>query len=1280
MKKLIFILFSLLFFSAYSQDENLDASTIKLRRFIYNTNSGGLDTFVTVDGALFKVTNLKDPVNPLDAVNLKYLEENSISQSTPLDSLLFSTDISNLTIQEGKLWYDSLSQSLKVTTESPYVVMELGQEMWTPLVYNNTGSNITDGTPVYLDTIQGNYFTINIASNEKYRESRLLGVATEPIEAGMTGRVTVYGEVEMNYPSLTNGIVYLGEDGTLTSTKPSGGRWVTIVGLYNDNINKLFVNPVTTPYTDELIKAYGFTNYNNTDNTLSFSNSTRTFSISPTGDDFYFYQEGVKYISTGDNIVISNTEGTHLIYYDEGELLEIVNPTESEIEDIIKNKVTVSWLYWDATNSQEIYFANERHTYHLDTWVHYYLHKALGTQYISGLGVSTVNTLGDGSLDSHAQFAINNGTISDEDIETDVPFFSQTSTIYYYYKSGTLWKRSSNPTFSFPVGATPLPQYNTISGGSGLLSEVTSGSFVLNYVFALNSNADAYKLFAVTGQSQYGTLSEAQTAAKSGKGLIQMPPFLQEAKLLYVFIIEGKTSFTNSVNARLRKAISPVTGLEVDYVDFRLSNSSPSGGSSGSETTTFLSNTDTPSSYAGEGGKLVRVNAGEDALEFYSHLNYLLTDFDSTGFRITESQISDLDHFTNSDETDPVVGAINGIVKADGAGNISQAVSDTDYDSSITNEIQTIDVFNLSETTLSLSLLNDGQATKTVDLNSLTANKTITLSGDVAGSGTTSITTAVSDDSHNHIILNVDGLGDTLNQHRTDIDQNITDIISLNDSIQTHRTDIDLNTTNIATNQQAIIDTASQIRTDIPTTLTDLDSTGFQITESQISDLNNYVDSVYSESDGQFPIDYLRYLTSGDTVLVGDIPKSNGLISGGAVVWQDGLNFAVTPAAYYINGDLHTTSEATVTLSTADGSNDRIDVIVVDTTGSVIVVEGTAATSPSKPFVNPQSQLELTQVLVQTGDTIPSQIGGDSITGVTVYNENTEWTGSATGVTVDFASTTFAKSGSVSANVGTIGNYDLVRFTDASNHLISDYETVSFYIKLKEAMPTQHALRVDLVDDGVITGLGNTVKLNKSSTDWQLVSVPFTDFDVNGTTFDQIRFWYVSQDADSTISGFYIDKVVLQEGLEQPVSSDLSNYWSKEEITEADTTRWGETKTHTGEVTGSDILTVADGVIDYANIDSTLTDSITNNTLAWDISSSGIIYCTPSTGTVSFSNPQVNKSITVVLTLSGGATLTWPSTAKILDGSATLGDGTFYVYIHCISDTIYTVSITKEAS
>lgn len=77
--------------------------------------------------------------------------------------------------------------------------------------------------------------------------------------------------------------------------------------------------------------------------------------------------------------------------------------------------------------------------------------------------------------------------------------------------------------------------------------------------------------------------------------------------------------------------------------------------------------------------------------------DYTVTEGDVTAHQaalsITESQISDLQSYlTSYTETDPVVGAVNGIVKADGAGNISAASAGTDY----------INLSNLSITTASV--------------------------------------------------------------------------------------------------------------------------------------------------------------------------------------------------------------------------------------------------------------------------------------------------------------------------------------------------------------------------------------------------------------------------------------------------------------------------------------------------------------------------------------------------------------------------------------------------
>lgn len=60
----------------------------------------------------------------------------------------------------------------------------------------------------------------------------------------------------------------------------------------------------------------------------------------------------------------------------------------------------------------------------------------------------------------------------------------------------------------------------------------------------------------------------------------------------------------------------------------------------------------------------------------------------------------------------------------------------------------------------------------------ITGNQTITLSGDVSGSGTTSIAVTVADDSHNHIISNVDNLQTTLNGKQP-LDADLTAIAAI---------------------------------------------------------------------------------------------------------------------------------------------------------------------------------------------------------------------------------------------------------------------------------------------------------------------------------------------------------------------------------------------------------------------------------------------------------------------------------------------------------------------
>ena len=150
-----------------------------------------------------------------------------------------------------------------------------------------------------------------------------------------------------------------------------------------------------------------------------------------------------------------------------------------------------------------------------------------------------------------------------------------------------------------------------------------------------------------------------------------------------------------------------------------------------------------------------------------------------------------------------------------------------------------------------------------------------------------------------------------------------------------------------------------------------------------------------------------QVLTSDGTDAGWDDPNPtvsiiNQLISPPApVTWNSLLIFDVAHCEYYIQGEYYTSSSGQLTLDAAHATLDRIDVIAVDTNGVAVKISGTAASDPAKPTVDPLSQLELTSILVQAGETEPS------IDVELVYDENEEWTTASTpvaDVTVDFAS------------------------------------------------------------------------------------------------------------------------------------------------------------------------------------------------------------------------------------------------------------------------------------
>ena len=137
-----------------------------------------------------------------------------------------------------------------------------------------------------------------------------------------------------------------------------------------------------------------------------------------------------------------------------------------------------------------------------------------------------------------------------------------------------------------------------------------------------------------------------------------------------------------------------------------------------------------------------------------------------------------------------------------------------------------------------------------------------------------------------------------------------------------------------------------------------------------LSDLINdtgFIDDITATEDPVWPISYLKFRRNGVIHDVTEIPKPDGLVSGGAVAWTGGLTFSVSAAAYYIGGELYTSGAGTAFVPNADPDDPRLDVIVLDSTGAIGVVVGIPAPNPAEPSINLSTQVKLSTVFLPAG-------------------------------------------------------------------------------------------------------------------------------------------------------------------------------------------------------------------------------------------------------------------------------------------------------------------------
>ena len=173
---------------------------------------------------------------------------------TLIKSFKFRLD-TTLDIDEGEVAWDQDNGTVAIGLPGGAVVLNVGQEVLTPPVQNKTGSDITDGTPVYVSGAQGGRATVAPAqANNAMTAITFAGIATETIINNRFGYVCHTGVVNNIDTTLFDegDIVYLSHDtpGGLSKTSPPAPNFVIGIGIVlrsNENEGAILIAPRIYP-------------------------------------------------------------------------------------------------------------------------------------------------------------------------------------------------------------------------------------------------------------------------------------------------------------------------------------------------------------------------------------------------------------------------------------------------------------------------------------------------------------------------------------------------------------------------------------------------------------------------------------------------------------------------------------------------------------------------------------------------------------------------------------------------------------------------------------------------------------------------------------------------------------------------------------------------------------------------------------------------------------------------------------------------------------------------
>lgn len=404
-------------------------------------------------------------------------------------------------------------------------------------------ANLIDSAPALLDTLNELAAAINDDANFATTITNNIITVSGIANGGHNHTVS-------NITDFNSGV-----SGLLPSFSEGTGVQITDNTLIN---NTIVIDNLHTEINELSLEPQGFVN--RLDSIISFNDSTRTFTIAPTGSSYDVYIEGVKVTkTTAESIVIPSSTALNYLHFDTSTGLLSNKNTSFNFD----TDVPIAYIHWNSGINQSTFFGEERHGIRMDSMTHKWIHNTFGMQYIDGLSIGGYTLLGNGNSNSHAQIDISDGTLYQEDIIINITngtgagsFIQQLSPIAYipvYYHSGTTgqWVRDTSTPYPLKYNGTRA-LYNLYSGGTWTTPNVTNNRYFAMWIVATNDINDP--ILTIMGQREDSSLQSAENNNNwSDINLTNIPT--NELRPLYRLIFLTNDTFTNTPKSSLQSIL-----------------------------------------------------------------------------------------------------------------------------------------------------------------------------------------------------------------------------------------------------------------------------------------------------------------------------------------------------------------------------------------------------------------------------------------------------------------------------------------------------------------------------------------------------------------------------------------------------------------------------------------------------------------------------------------------------------------------------------------------------